>query len=258
MSQNLEETRTLLTKSCKDSRLCVSYNFAADPSLRDQYANHFGRMTMGRLFEDIEALASNVSFNHCDYEGRKVPINIITASIDKIRRTQTIPANEDLVLAGQVVWAGRTSLDVLVELHRAKDIKDAEEGPIMIRDGVKSRIMTSLVTYVCKDRRTGKGVEVNRFTPQTPEEEVLYARRSAVAEVRKAGRQVQHIIGSKDDPHLVSMVERGKSAEDMPALAHPNAILMKETLQENMLICQPQMTNIAGRVYGGFLSKYVG
>jgi acyl-coenzyme A thioesterase 9 len=43
--------------------------------------------------------------------------------------------------------------------------------------------------------------------------------------------------------------------EDMPALAHPNAVLMRQTALENSLVCQPQNVNTAGRVFGGFLSK---
>eukprot|EP01035_Chromulina_nebulosa_P018383 gene18383-24082_t len=39
----------------------------------------------------------------------------------------------------------------------------------------------------------------------------------------------------------------------MPALAHPNAVLMKATALENSFVCQPQSGNTAGRVFGGFL-----
>ena len=46
------------------------------------------------------------------------------------------------------------------------------------------------------------------------------------------------------------------SFADMPALAHANAVLMKNTSLENSVICQPQNTNTAGRVFGGFLSKW--
>lgn len=45
--------------------------------------------------------------------------------------------------------------------------------------------------------------------------------------------------------------------EDMPALASSNAVLMRYTALENSLVCQPQNVNMAGRVFGGYLSKYV-
>jgi hypothetical protein len=43
--------------------------------------------------------------------------------------------------------------------------------------------------------------------------------------------------------------------EDMPALASSNAVLMRYTALENSLVCQPQNVNMAGRVFGGYLSK---
>lgn len=45
--------------------------------------------------------------------------------------------------------------------------------------------------------------------------------------------------------------------EDMPALASSNAVLMRYTALENSLVCQPQNVNMAGRVFGGYLSKCV-
>jgi len=39
----------------------------------------------------------------------------------------------------------------------------------------------------------------------------------------------------------------------MPALAAPQSILMSLTSMENSIITQPQNTNTAGRVFGGFL-----
>jgi acyl-coenzyme A thioesterase 9 len=213
-------------------------------------------MLMGRLFEDIEVLASNIAFNHCDYEGRKTPLNLITISIDKLRRNKTIKATDDLMLTGQVVWVGNTSIDVLVELHRTEDVETDDGEPVLIKEGVKSRLLSSLLTYVCKDRRNGQSVRVNKLIPGSEEEESLFNRRQSIAETRRNQRKTEHrSISRQDDMFLKTLVERGIAAEDMPALAHTNSVLMRQTVQENSMICQPQMTNIAGRIFGGFLSK---
>lgn len=41
----------------------------------------------------------------------------------------------------------------------------------------------------------------------------------------------------------------------MPALAQSNAVLIRQTALENSFICQPQNVNVAGTIFGGFLSK---
>jgi hypothetical protein len=55
---------------------------------------------------------------------------------------------------------------------------------------------------------------------------------------------------------MISMVDHGKAMVDMPALCfriRPHRVLMNSTVLENSFICQPQKTNTAGNVFGGFL-----
>jgi acyl-coenzyme A thioesterase 9 len=52
---------------------------------------------------------------------------------------------------------------------------------------------------------------------------------------------------------MEQLIESGCAIEDMPALAHPNAVLMKYTGLENTFICQPQNVNTSGKVFGGFI-----
>ena len=211
-----------------------------------------------------------------------------TARVDRIRQSKKISASDDLILTGQVVWVGSSSLDVLMEIHREKDIKvvakvekdslntsveeeTIESDAILIEENVSSRLLSSLFTYVARDTRTGKACPVNRFIPNGKAEEELYARRSQLAAMRKnkktenTGKTVSSGIGSGSgfgfkgasdtQSVLMSLVERGSAMVDMPALASSNAVLMKYTVLENSLVCQPQNVNMAGRVFGGYLSE---
>lgn len=56
-------------------------NILIGPNLRNPHASQIERK--GKLFEDLDALAGNVAFVHCERDG-KVPL-LVTASVDRIR-----------------------------------------------------------------------------------------------------------------------------------------------------------------------------
>ena len=201
--------------------------------------------------------------------------------MDRIRQSKRISASDDLILTGQVVWVGNSSLDVLMEIHRQKDIKEIknhenststenenESGAVLIQENVPSRLLSSLFTYVARDKQTGKACLINHFIPQGKDEENLFKKRETLAQSRKAAKRRASsdptgsckdtdTVGGNISAHnvLLSLVERGSAMEDMPALASFNSVLMRYTALENVLVCQPQNVNTAGRVFGGYLSK---
>lgn len=52
-----------------------------------------------------------------------------------------------------------------------------------------------------------------------------------------------------------AMVAEARRRMDMPGLGLPNDIVMQETGQSNIFICQPQVRNLNGTVFGGFLMR---
>mmetsp|Transcript_9874 Transcript_9874/g.21556 ORF Transcript_9874/g.21556 Transcript_9874/m.21556 type:complete len:151 (-) Transcript_9874:20-472(-) len=54
-------TQQALTKTTDDSRLSLRYNFSTDSSLRDLYVDHLGGILIGKVFEDLDALAGNIA-----------------------------------------------------------------------------------------------------------------------------------------------------------------------------------------------------
>lgn len=53
------EDNDINIKTTKDSRLVVKYNFKNDKKLSDEYIDVFGGILIGKLFEDLDALAGN-------------------------------------------------------------------------------------------------------------------------------------------------------------------------------------------------------
>ena len=56
-------------------------------------------MRKGKLFEDMDALAGNVAYKHCE-RGGHVPL-LVTASIDRIRINKNPPLDQSMEMTGQ-------------------------------------------------------------------------------------------------------------------------------------------------------------
>jgi acyl-coenzyme A thioesterase 9 len=98
-------------------------------------------------------------------------------------------------------------------------------------------------------------VKINKLVPSSSYEQVVFNIRQRKLQQRKKQRQTT-LSPSQQEAEtaaLTALVERGSAIIDMPALAHPNAVLMAQTTLENCFICQPQNVNMAGSVFGGFL-----
>jgi acyl-coenzyme A thioesterase 9 len=243
---------TILTKTVSESHLTLSYNFKLDTSLKDLYVDHKGHMLIGKLFEDMDALAGNVAFTHCDDKNPNTRrVSLVTASVDRIIKQGSISVNENLVISGQVAWVGRSSLDVVVEVHRADDISSDGTGLKLI-EPTHTRLLSSYFTYVARDRETNKATGVNRLKVDTEAQQALLIAREQLAVTRKTRE-----LPSAVDPQIVQLVATGRAAEDMPALTPPDTILMRSTSMESSLVCQPQSVNTSGRVFGGFISERV-
>ena len=69
----------------------MRYNFSSDQNLRDAYVDTLGDVLTGKLLEDLDALAGNVAFMHCDDNDPETrPLSLVTASVDRIRQTNRI------------------------------------------------------------------------------------------------------------------------------------------------------------------------
>jgi acyl-coenzyme A thioesterase 9 len=98
-------------------------------------------------------------------------------------------------------------------------------------------------------------VKINKLVPSSPYEQVVFNIRQRKLQQRKKQKQVVQTDAQRasETAVLTALVERGSAIVDMPALAHPNAVLMGQTTLENCFLCQPQNGNMAGSVFGGFL-----
>lgn len=235
----------LLTKSPSQSRTTVLYNFSSDFILREQYRDPWNEMRIGKLLEDLDALAGTISVKHCtDDDCTTRPLLLVTASVDRIVLKKPISVDRDLRISGSVIWVGWSSIEIQLEVSQASEAGSPDSDPVAL---------TANFIFVARDSKTGKAAPVNRLSPETEKEKLVFEEAEARSKLRKRKRREKREYENWEVNRLETLLSEGRIFCDMPALADRNSILLRDTRLENSLICQPQQRNIHGRIFGGFL-----
>ncbi|KAK9944491.1 hypothetical protein M0R45_010055 [Rubus argutus] len=236
----------LLDKTPSQSRTTILYNFSTDFILREQYRDPWNEVRIGKLLEDLDALAGTISVKHCyDVDTTTRPLLLVTASVDKIVLKKPISVDIDLKIVGAVIWVGRSSIEIHLEVTQS-----TEESC----DNSDSLALSANFIFVARDSKTGKAAPVNRLSPETEREQMLFKEAEARNSLKKRTRGGQkREFENGEINRLETLLAEGRIFCDMPALADRDSILLRDTRLENSLICQPQQRNIHGRIFGGFL-----
>ncbi|ONK72377.1 uncharacterized protein A4U43_C04F18780 [Asparagus officinalis] len=244
----------LLARTPAQSRTSIVYNFSRDYILREQYRDPLNQVRIGKLLEDLDALAGTIAFKHCsDDDSTTRPLLLVTACVDKMVLKKPIRVDTDLKITGAVTWVGRSSLDIQIEVTQLDEDNSKALDPVAL---------TANFTFVARDSKTGKSAPVNHLSPETEQEKLLYSEGETRDRVRKKKREEQkrefekggHVFHGKVE-RLKALLAEGRVFCDLPALADRDSILIRDTCLENALICQPQQRNIHGRIFGGFLMQ---
>lgn len=246
----------LVHKVAAHSRVDVHYALSSDASLRHIYRDSNGDLLLEKFLEDLDALAGNVAFFHCD-DGilETSPLALVTASVEQIQLFRRISSQEDIVLSGQVVWVGSSSLDVLVEAHQypAGHAVSPHAPPLLLDPrSAPTRVLSSVFTYVARSRETGRAAQVNPLVKEgmaAHEEAYRHQRCQAAAgrkQLHKAAQAAEENVDAATKELMVELVDRGKAMVDMPALG-ARGVLMSSTSLENAFICQASVRPWAPR-----------
>ncbi|KAM0038037.1 putative thiolester hydrolase [Helianthus debilis subsp. tardiflorus] len=237
------------SKRPADSRTTILYPFSKDYILREQYRNPWNGIRVGKLLEDLDALAGTISFKHCfNHASMAESLLLVTASVDKMVIKKPIVVDSDLKIAGAVTWVGRSSLEIQLEV-----LQSTEESS----DPQDSQALIANFTFVARDSKTGKSATVNQITPETEKEKLLWKEADERNRLRKERRlqQKKEIDNEKEADRLNALLAEGRVFIDMPALADRDSILIQDTCMHNSLVCMPQQRNTHGRIFGGFLMR---
>lgn len=240
--------KELIPKTPSMSRTSILYQLSSDYILREQYRNPWNEIRMGKLLEDLDALAGTISFKHCSNDDSTTrPLILVTASVDKMVLKKPIPVVRDLTIVGSVTWVGRSSMEIQLEVTQITEEKSSHSD---------SLALIANFTFVARDSHTGKSALINQIVPEKETERLLWEEAEERNKMRKKKRGEQKKeMDDAEINRLNELLSEGRIFCDMPALADRNSILIADTCLQNSLICQPQQRNIHGRIFGGFLMR---
>ncbi|KAI3798073.1 hypothetical protein L1987_33341 [Smallanthus sonchifolius] len=240
---------TVTTKTPSHSRTTIHYPFSSDYILREQYRNPWNGIRVGKLLEDLDALAGTISFKHCfNYASMADSLLLVTASVDKMVIKKPILVDTDLKIVGAVTWVGRSSMEIQLEVLQS----NGETS-----DPLDSQALVANFTFVGRDSKTGKSAKLNQITPETEKENLLWKEAEERNRLRKERRvqQKKEVENEMEAERLNALLAEGRVFIDMPALADRDSILIQDTCLQNSLVCMPQQRNTHGRIFGGFLMR---
>ncbi|KAK3243621.1 hypothetical protein CYMTET_46734 [Cymbomonas tetramitiformis] len=258
-----EEKIAIATRSQTDAtpkvpkRTTIEYPFSTNEGLRQEYTNPWGFVRLGRVLEDLDSLAGNIAFLHCDDDDPETfPNLIVTASVDEVKLHERLCLDKDMQLSGAVTWVGRSSLNIRMDVRQGK-CKDS------LADASPS--LSAEFTFVARNPVTGKSAVVHPLLPSSPEETALFQMGEEKATRRKQAR----VAAASPKPGIASnaaesseevelrraLLGESRNRRELPGLSDGDAVCMDTTGLENVFVCQPQHQNMAGRVFGGFIMR---
>ncbi|MFZ5875762.1 MAG: acyl-CoA thioesterase [Nitrospirota bacterium] len=129
--------------------------------------NPLGNVLGGRVMHWIDLVGAIVAYRHCHGP-------IVTASLDRLDFRHPIKLGEIALLKARLVYVGRTSMEVLVDVF-------VDDPP----KGTRNQTSAARVTYVAIDKR-GRPVPVPGLKLVTDDERRLFE--EALARRRSEGR----------------------------------------------------------------------
>ena len=231
------------------ARTSAVYAFSSDERLADSYRNPWGALRLGRVIEDLDALAGSIAFQPCCVaeDGGIRPLLLVTAGVDRITGNdkQKRPTTaDDVAIEGEVIWTGSSSLEVQMCVRAC-----SEEEPWL----------KAFFTYVARDIHTGKATPISQLAPETPEEtrnfEGAAERQALKKRLRKQASGADAAAAARISAAAEALLKQSAAILSLPALAPAHHILMRDTALSNTFMTQPQQRNTAGRIFGGFLMR---
>ena len=105
-----------------ESMTKINYDFKDDEFLMERYRNPFGHLRFGKVLEDLDALAGNIAYAHV----QDPVVNIVTASVDRIRLSGSVDLEQNQQLSGKVTYVGTSSMEIRMQCKG-----DGEDDPWM-------------------------------------------------------------------------------------------------------------------------------
>ena len=105
---------TVTERTVADSTVTRVLPFSSDERLRAEYLSFTNQLRIGKLLENMDLMAGEVSYLHAD-PSRKNTV-MVTASCDRITLQKgVLDPKQDMVITGFPTFASRSSMELRVE-----------------------------------------------------------------------------------------------------------------------------------------------
>lgn len=254
-SYNTPQKPVVSDKTRAESFSYLSLPFKNDAQLTDFYVSAAGRLRMGQIFQDLDALAGRISYRHC------LPASpiIVTASVDRIYMLKRIDdiQNRNVIISGSVIWTGRSSMEILIKASTTdKDVsKDIKESDINDEDV----FLTANFTFVARNPETHKSFPVNRLLPVTEQEWIDFRRAESHNAEKKLFAKNENLnkkAPTQEESEIIhKMFLESKKLVEFKEL--PKSVsFMKDTVEYSTSFMQPQYRNRHSyMIFGGYLMR---
>ncbi|CAN6635939.1 hypothetical protein TRVA0_015S01750 [Trichomonascus vanleenenianus] len=251
-------TREIVDKTRADSFTCSILPFKDDKWFLDAYINASGRLRIGQIFQDLDALAGVIAYKHCSPAD---PV-IVTASVDRIYMLKRLDdlSGRNVTLSGSVTWSGKSSMEITIKAASHKE--DMGPDTRLTEKDIKDEdvFLMANFTFVARDPETNRSFAINRLVPQNADERVDFVRAEKFNNAKKvAAKETALEIQppSEEEARIIhDMWIKQKQFEKKPELKPANMVDMKDTQMFSTSVMQPQYRNRHSyMIFGGYLMR---
>ncbi|KAJ7619430.1 Thioesterase/thiol ester dehydrase-isomerase [Roridomyces roridus] len=240
----------LIPRNMHDSYCELVLPFGSSPKILEQYTNVHGGIRTGKLMEHLDSLAGSISYKHMlgpsvqslgKIEDRG--FYIVTASVDRLDMLSQLDPSRDLRLSGQVIYTGKSSMEVAVKMETIGMGKEEET------------VLLGRFSMVCRDAVTHLARTVNPLLKSTPEEEALYAMGEEMKKRRQsmALRSLSRVPPSSQEAEALHTFYLNHGQEINSDKYE--RVWMGDTKLEKCMLMFPQERNVHQKIFGGYLMR---
>lgn len=242
-------------KTRDESFSYLTLPFRDDPMVADFYVNAAGRMRMGQIFQDLDALAGRIAYRHT---APAEPV-IVTASVDRIYLLKAIDFISDynVILSGAVVWTGRSSMEISIKASAIKGDLPTEITEDKLAD--EDTFLTASFTFVARNPETHKSLAVNKLLPLNEKQWMDFRRaesHNAAKKLRASNESLDTNPPTEQESQIIhKMWSASRQLATLPNRP-PNVMFMKDTNVKSTMFMQPQYRNRHSyMIFGGYLMR---
>ncbi|PWZ00405.1 Thioesterase/thiol ester dehydrase-isomerase [Testicularia cyperi] len=261
------EAKLLTPKRMQDSYVELYLPFTEDPELLERYIATSGLIRLGKVLEDLDTLAGNISYQHAlgslpRAGDASAPIYIVTASVDRLDLLEPLTADANYRLSGHVIYVGASSMEVFVTIEQLNE-----------RNGPNKVCLTGRFTMAARNATTLRSQKIAPLIADTDAERALFAMGESHKNRKRqeAASSLEKVPPSKEEAFLlhrqyVRGLKAGMFENDevhgAPLRLEPAAtdegkqvFPVRKTFLSTTMHMHPQQRNVHQKIFGGFLMR---